>query len=61
MLQWSHFVAVRGRPTKVVSDQGSQLTSSDSSINSNPLSLEQEQVRDARSKTTWEFVPAGFQ
>ena len=44
-----------------MSDQGSQLTSSDSSINSNSHSREQVQVQDARSKTTWEFIPAGFQ
>ena len=28
LLQWDHFVAVRGTPSKVVSDQGKQLTSS---------------------------------
>ena len=28
LLQWSHFVSIRGTPTKVVSDQGKQLTSS---------------------------------
>ena len=29
LIQWDHFVAKRGRPTKVVSDRGSQPTSSD--------------------------------
>ena len=33
LLQWDHFVAKQGRPTKVVSDRGNQLTSSDSTIN----------------------------
>ena len=28
LLQWTRFVSIRGTPTKVVSDQGKQLTSS---------------------------------
>ena len=36
MIQWNQFVA-RGRPTKVMSDQGGQLTSSENSIKSDSL------------------------
>ena len=52
---------MRDRPTKVVSDQGSQLISSDNSIKGYLLSWEQVQGQEARSKTTWEFVPASCQ
>ena len=61
MIQWNHFVKVRGRPTKVVSDQGSQLTSSDNTIKINSLNWEQVEGRGTRRKTDWEFVPAGCQ
>ena len=61
MLRWNHFVAVHGRPTKVMSDQGSQLTSSDDTIKIDSLNWEQMEGREARRKTAWEFVPAGCQ
>ena len=61
MLQWSHCVAIRGGPTKVVSNQGSQLTPSDGTSKINLLNWEQVKGQEARRKTDWEFVPAGCQ
>ena len=52
MIQWNQFVA-RGRPTKVMSDQGGPLTSSDNSIKSNLLSWEQVKKQNARRNITW--------
>ena len=61
LLQWDHFVAVRGRPTKVVSDRGSQLTSSNNTVKTDLINWEQVEGREARQETAWEFVPAGCQ
>jgi hypothetical protein len=64
---WEHFAAVRGHPSKVVSDRGSQLTSSRNSVAftnaDSPVSWDWAEVkaRGARKGTTWEFVPAGAQ
>ena len=41
LLHWDHFVTLCGRPTKVVSDQGSQLIASDNSIKFDSLKWEQ--------------------
>ena len=41
LIQWDHFVAVRGRPTKVVSARGSQLTSSENTGKTDLLNWEQ--------------------
>ena len=41
LLQWDHFVAIRGRPTKVVSDCGSQLTSSDNTVKADSFDWEE--------------------
>ena len=40
LLQWDHFMAVRGRPAQVVSDQGSQLTTSDNTVKFDSLKWE---------------------
>ena len=45
----------------MVSDQESQLTSSDDTIKIDSLDWEQVEGREARRKTAWEFVPAGCQ
>ena len=59
--QWDHFVAVHGRPSKVVSDQGGQLTSSDNTGETNSLNWEQVEGQEAERETAWEFVPTGCQ
>ena len=67
LLQWDRFVSIRGTPTKVVSDQGKQLTSSSNaaafSAKESPEAWNWEEMRraGARAGTTWEFVPAGCQ
>ena len=61
LVQWDHFVAVHGRPSRVVSDRGSQLTSSDNTGKTNLLDWEEVVGREADRGTAWEFVPAGRQ
>ena len=67
LLQWENFVAIRGTPMKVVSDQGSQLTSADNYVRweekESPKGWEWEkiQAKAARGGTEWVFVPAGCQ
>ena len=67
LLQWDHFVSIRGTPSKVVSDQGKQLTSSSNaaafSAKEAPESWNWKELEEAgaRSGTEWEFVPAGCQ
>ena len=67
LLQWSRFVSIRGTPTKVVSDQGKQLTSSSNatafSAKESPDAWNWEEMKraGARAGTSWEFVPAGCQ
>ena len=58
LLQWDHFVAELGRPTKVVSDRGSQLTSAS---NINVLDWDQVEEREGERGTDWEFVSVGHQ
>ena len=58
LVQWDHFVAVHGRPTKVVSDRGGQLISSDNAGKTDSLNWEQVEDREAERGTAWEFVPA---
>ena len=58
LVQWNHFVAEHGRPTKVVSDQGSQLTCAG---NTDLLNWNQVEDREAEQGTTWEFDSAGYQ
>ena len=54
LVQWKHFVTKRGRPTKVVSDRGSKLTSA-----GNIAVLDWDQVEDRG--TAWECVTTGHQ
>ena len=67
LLQWDHFVALRGTPSKVVSDQGKQLTPSSNAAaftnKENPESWNWKELEEAGAKsgTEWEFVPAGCQ
>ena len=67
LLQWSNFVALRGAPRRVVSDRGSQLTSSEnyvtwkSSEDPSKWGWKEIEERSAREGTDWEFVPSGCQ
>ena len=64
-LQWDRFIALRGTPRKVVSNQGKQLTSSSNaaafSNKENPESWNWKELQEAGAKagTEWEFVAAG--
>ncbi len=64
---WEHFTAVRGHPGKVVSDKGSQLTSSRNTVAWSaaecPAGWDWDEVeaRGARRGTEWVFVPPGAQ
>ena len=58
LLHWDHFVAELSRPPKVVSDQGSRRTSSDTA---DQLDWAHVEGREAERGTDWEFVPAGCQ
>ena len=68
LLQWDHFMAMRGRPTKVVSDQGSQLIASDNTVKIDLLNWEQVescQWRNGQAKSrvtaikvTLKYMPA---
>ena len=67
LLQWEHFIAIRGNPSVVVSDKGSQLTSASSYVNwseeEDPSSWDWEaiEVGEAGRGTEWRFVPTGGQ
>ena len=56
--QWNHFKDKRGRPPKVVSDQGSQLTSAG---NITVINWDQVEEREAEQGTAWEFITTGNQ
>ena len=58
LLHWDQFVAELSRPTKVVSYQGSQRTSSDTA---DLLNWARVEGREAERGTDWVFVPAGYQ
>ena len=67
LLQMENYIAIRGNPRKVYSNQGSQLTSWENYV----AWLEKEAPRNWRwnlvvkagawAGTTWEFIPAGCQ
>ena len=67
LLQFDHYVAIRGCPKKVVSDVGSQLTSADNYIAWSEKEAHSnwgwDMVKEAgaRTGTEWEFVPPGCQ
>ena len=66
LLQYRSFVSLRGKPAKVTSDQGSQLTSKGNVVVTaaeHPTSWGWQEVADrtAQEGTVWEFVPAGCQ
>ena len=54
LVQWRPFVTMRGRPNKVVSDRGSQLTSA------NSIAILNWGRREERG-TAWEYVTTGNQ
>ena len=67
LLQYTGYINLRGKPTKIVSDKGSQLTSSHNVVafadheapeNWGWSEVEQKTAQDG---TSWEFVPAGCQ
>ena len=58
LTQWDYFVVKHGRPSEVVSDRGSQPTSSDKT---DLLNWEQIKGREAERATAWRFLPAGHQ
>ena len=66
ILQYRSYVAIRGKPAKVTSDRGSQLTSKGNvvvSATEHPRNWGWQDVADrtAQEGTVWEFVPAGCQ
>ena len=66
LLQYRSFVAIRGKPSKVTSDRGSQLTSKGNSVISpkeHPDGWDWDSVAEqtAQEETRGEFVPAGCQ
>ena len=66
ILQYRSFVALRGKPAKVTSDRGSQLTSKGNVVVTpaeHPANWGWQEVvdRTAQEGTEWEFVPAGCQ
>ena len=61
LVQWDHFVAVHGRPTKVVSDTGGQPAFADNVGKADTLNWKQVREREAERGTAWEFVPTGCQ
>ena len=61
LLQWNHFIAEQGRPTKVVSDQGNQRISADSTFRTESINWEAVEGRETGQETTWEYAPAGHQ
>jgi hypothetical protein len=67
LLQWENFTALRGHPSVVVSDRGSQLTSANNYVtwtkNEDPSNWDWDSVvtNGSRRGTEWRFVPAGCQ
>ena len=67
LLQWENFVALRGTPSLVVSDRGSQLTSATNYVTwakkEDPSKWDWDSVSSKGSTqgTEWRFVPAGCQ
>ena len=67
LLQWSGFTALRGHPTLVISDRGSQLVSAAAKLpwskKEDPSSWDWSSIaaESARHHTTWKFVPPGSQ
>ena len=67
LLQWDHFVAIRGCPSKVQSDRGSQLQAAANLMawpaGQDPSNWDWEHIActSARTGTDWSFVPAGCQ
>ena len=61
LVQWDHFVAVHGRPTKAVCDTGDQPFFTDNVGKADTLNWEQVWEREAERGTAWEFVPSGYQ
>ena len=66
ILQYRSYVAIRGKPAKVTSDRGSQLTSKGNVVVTpaeHPANWGWQEVADrtAQEGTVWEFVPAGCQ
>ena len=64
MVEWEKFIATRGRPNWVVSDNGTNFKSKTNTADSANLTsvdwLEVER-RELKHKTTWEFVTPGAQ
>ena len=60
-LQWDQFLAMRDRPNRVTSDQGSQLNASHNTIKNDSLAGAQIEGREVELETACEFVPAGWQ
>ena len=67
LLQWEHFVALRGHPLSVRSDRGSQLLSGKNYVawepKEDPKNWKWDKIAKitARSGTIWDFIPAGSQ
>ena len=67
LTQWEQFVALRGKPSGVTSDKGSQLTSKENYVawtdQEDPSRWGWEEIKagDARKGIVWKFVPAGCQ
>ena len=57
-LQWDQLMATRDKPTKMMRDQGSQLTASLNTTKINSLNREPIDGREAERYTAWELVPA---
>ena len=64
LLAYGAFLDIRGRPSMVYTDQGSQLAkASEYLVEEDPLGWDWSKVREveARSKTSWRFCPPGAQ
>ena len=67
LLQWRHYRSIHGNPAVIVSDQGSQLTSSKNivaiSAKEDPSNWDWRRIsqESLESGTQWNFVPAGCQ
>ena len=65
LLQYKHFVSIRGTPKQVVSDKGSQLTSAAITVTASqdPMNWNWKEVEASSNRmgTEWSFVPAGCQ
>ena len=67
LLQWRHYRSIRGNPAIIISDQGSQLTSSKNIVaitaKEDPGNWDWNRIsqESLESRTQWRFVPAGCQ